>query len=41
VKPDSGASRQMIRYSLNTLNTAGEINMVSSAVEEAVTMLRA
>jgi cysteine sulfinate desulfinase/cysteine desulfurase-like protein len=40
MKPEAAASRQMIRFSLDTVNTAGEVKKVLSAVERAATMLR-
>jgi len=41
MKPDSTASRQMIRFSLYAANTAAEVKHVVSGVEAAVKMLRA
>ncbi len=40
MKPDSTASRQMIRFSLDATNTATDIKEVLSAVQGAVKMLR-
>ena len=39
-KPESAASRQMIRFSLGAANTLAAIKEVSSTVERAATMLR-
>ncbi len=40
MKPDSTASRQMIRFSLDAGNTPAEVKKVLSGVEAAVKMLR-
>jgi cysteine desulfurase len=40
MKPESAASRQMIRFSLVLTNTAAEVNAALSAIERAVRMLR-
>ena len=40
MKPDSTASRQMIRFSLDAANTAADIKIVLCGVETAVKMLR-
>jgi len=40
MKPDSTASRQMIRFSLDAANTTAEIKKVLSVVEQAAKMLR-
>jgi cysteine desulfurase len=40
MKSESAASRQLIRFSLDTVNTAGEVKKVLSAIERAATMLR-
>lgn len=40
MKPDSAASRQMIRFSLGFENTAADIKAVLKAIEQAVKMLR-
>lgn len=40
MKADSGASRQMIRFSFDSANTAGEVKNTLAAVERAVRMLR-
>jgi cysteine desulfurase len=41
MKPESAASRQMIRFSLDAANTADEIKRAVTAVKQATTMLRA
>jgi cysteine desulfurase len=41
MKPDSTASRQMIRFSLDAANTMGEIKAVLAAVNTTTAMLRA
>jgi cysteine desulfurase len=41
MKPESAASRQMIRFSLDVSNTADEIKRAVTAVKQATTMLRA
>jgi cysteine sulfinate desulfinase/cysteine desulfurase-like protein len=40
MKPESVASRQIIRFSLGPENTAAEVNAAWNAVESAVRMLR-
>jgi len=40
MKPDSGASRQMVRVSLGAENTAAEIDLAIAAVQRAVAALR-
>ena len=40
MKPESAASRQMIRFSLDATNTATDIKKVFSAVQAAEKMLR-
>jgi cysteine sulfinate desulfinase/cysteine desulfurase-like protein len=40
MKPESAASRQMIRFSLDATNTATDIEKVLSRVEAAVKLLR-
>ncbi len=40
MKPDSTASRQMIRFSLDLANTAAEVKAALPAIESAVKMLR-
>lgn len=40
MKPDTGASRQMIRFSLGTENTMEEIETTIAAVKRAVAALR-
>ncbi|MBE0543706.1 MAG: aminotransferase class V-fold PLP-dependent enzyme [Verrucomicrobia bacterium] len=40
MKPDSTASRQMIRFSLDLANTAAEVKAALPAIERAVKMLR-
>jgi cysteine sulfinate desulfinase/cysteine desulfurase-like protein len=40
MKPESAASRQMIRLSLDTANAGADVENVLSAVGRAVTMLR-
>jgi cysteine desulfurase len=40
MKPESAASRQMIRFSLGPANTSAEIKSALSAVQRAVAMLR-
>jgi cysteine desulfurase len=40
MKPDSTASRQMIRFSLGLENTAAEVKTTLNAIERAVKMLR-
>ena len=39
MKPESAASRQMIRFSLDTVNSTAEIKNVLSGVERAARML--
>jgi cysteine sulfinate desulfinase/cysteine desulfurase-like protein len=41
MKPDTGASRQMIRFSLGAENTREEIEAAIAAVRQAVAALRA
>jgi cysteine desulfurase len=41
MKPDSTASRQMIRFSLDAANTMGEIKAVLAAVNKTTALLRA
>jgi cysteine desulfurase len=40
MKPDSTVSRQMIRFSLDSANTAAEVKAALSAIERAARMLR-